>query len=293
MTLVMMMVTHHGVWASTDHRLTTHPGGTCLSDSSRKHVVARCPDGAVLFSYTGLGKVGSIDVSQWMREVLRGESRSVEETVTGIVQQATAQLGRRAHRQRIRHMFLGGAFVRGECWWLEIRNFDVSTGGEPSEVRPEFALGTARLAAESSVSLAGGSGRDAITKDDRSLLYEVMDRKPRRPEEFMKLLAAVNARAASSNHPNASTVSPAATSIFMPPSGDDVKSGWYGPDEERANAPRGFSHILHGIDLSPMTELAAAWAAGDIADDEIDTRQAQSGPQAVQPKGRRPIPPKR
>lgn len=138
MTLLITLVTPHGVWSSTDHRLTEHPSRRLITDSSVKHVVVRCPDGAALVSYTGLGRVARLDVSAWMREILRGESRTVDETLIDLREQATARFGMQACAIGVAHAFAIGAFVQGEPWWVEIRNMAAPTAVSAGGLQPGF-----------------------------------------------------------------------------------------------------------------------------------------------------------
>ncbi len=289
MTLVITLVTPNGVWASTDHRLTQHPGGKVITDSSVKHVIVRGSDGAALVSYTGLGRVGALDVSAWMREVLRGESRTVDGTLIDLREQATARIGAQAKSLNIQHAFLAGAFLKERPWAVVITNMGSPAG--PSSGRIQSAFETTAMPADEPVVFAAGSGRDAIVQADRELLHRVSGHKPRRPEEFMRLLGDVNRRAAESGHPGARLVSRACSVVFMPPSGDDVRREWYGPEEDRALAPTGFSHMLFGIDLGemarPMIELSQALWSGEITEEEFSKRTEEAARKAVQPRQRR------
>jgi hypothetical protein len=236
-TLAITLVTPYGVWASTDHRLTAHPSGQLITDSSVKHVVIRSRDGAALVSYTGLGRVGGLDVSTWMREVLRGESRTVDETLIDLREQATARFGLQAKTVGVFHAFLAGAFIGGRPWAIEIKNLRPATPLIRGGLQPGFE--TAAMMADNPVLLIAGAGRDAVVETDRELLRRVSGRRPRRSEDYMRLLGDVSRRAAEGRHVAASTVSRSCSVVFMPPTGDGVKNEWYGPEEERHLAPQG------------------------------------------------------
>ncbi|WP_371599970.1 hypothetical protein [Streptomyces sp. NBC_00564] len=260
-----------------------------ITDSSVKHVIVRCSDGAALVSYTGLGRVGALDVSAWMREVLRGESRTVDETLIDLREQATARIGSQAKSLNVQHAFLAGAFLGGRPWAVAITNMGSPAGSSPGRIQSVFE--TTALPAGEPVVFAAGSGRDAMVQADRELLHQVSSRKPRRPEEFMRLLGDVNRRAAESGHPGARLVSRSCSVVFMPPSGDDIRQEWYGPEEERSLAPAGFSHVLFGIDLGemarPMIELSQKLWSGDITEEEFNQRTEEAASKAVQPRQRR------
>src|SRR4051794_4115793 len=100
MTLILTIVAPWGVWQSSDHRLTdVQPGGRIVGarpNYSIKHVTIRCNDGGALVGYTGLGRVNGADVSDWLRRQLRGESRSLDETLILIRERADKYLAKPA-----------------------------------------------------------------------------------------------------------------------------------------------------------------------------------------------------
>jgi hypothetical protein len=288
-TLVMTLVTPYGAWASTDHRLTAYPGGAIITNSSVKHVVVKCQDGAALISYTGLGRLGNMDISRWMREVLRGESRTVDGTLIDLREQATARFGLQAQKVGVMHAFLAGAYIAGRPWAVEIRNVRPATAFSPVTIQPVFDTGAIKV--DKGILIVAGSGRDAVLDRDRVLLTQIVHRKPRRPEEFMKLLADVNRRAAESRHPAAKTITRSCTVVFMPPSGDGVKNEWYGPEEDRHLAPSGFSHVFLGIDFGemarPMMEYFKGLHEGRITQEEFNRRNVEAANRSVKARGRR------
>jgi hypothetical protein len=282
-------VTPDGIWSSADHRLTSYPGGKLITDSSDKQLVAQCPDGSALVSYTGLGRVDGLDVSAWVREVLRGESRTVDEMLIDLREQATARIGRQAARARVPHAFIFGAFLRGRPWAGEIRNVRSLEDLAAGRVQSEFETAAFEVTGRSLI--RAGSGHLAIQPHDLALLEKIGPRRPRRPEDFMRVLADVNRRAAESPRPASKTVSRACSVVFMPPSGHDVKREWFGPEEERHLAPPGFSHMLFGIDagelMSTMFEQMALRKQGNLTEDELDKRYREGLNRAIQPKDRR------
>lgn len=289
MTLAISLVTPQGIWASVDHRLTVFPTGQLLTDSSVKHVVLRCPDGAALISYTGLGRVGRIDLSQWIREVLRGETRTLDASLVDLKEQATLRIGLPAYELAVPHVFLAGAFLGGSAWAVEIRNLRTATPLLPEALQPQFETVAVRV--EKSVLLLGGGGRNAVSAQDRALLMRVSSRRPRRPEEYMRLLGDVNRRAAESQHPHARTMSTSCTVVYLPPSGDNVQQQWFGAESDSHLAPVGPSHLLFGIDLGemgkPFMERSKAFFEGHISEEEFKQSTFGHGPSSVEPRGRR------
>jgi hypothetical protein len=110
-TLTMTIVAPWGVWQSADHRLVWIERGkaTEREDVSVKHLAIRCPDGVALISYSGLGALDrKLHVSDWMRELVRGENRrTIDGTLIRIGEAVTSGLAhprplrdhRRASRQ--------------------------------------------------------------------------------------------------------------------------------------------------------------------------------------------------
>lgn len=295
MTLAITLVTPRGVWASADHRLTEIPSGNLVTDQSVKYVSVQCSDGAALITYTGLGRVGRTDVSKWMREILRGESRTVDETLIDLREQATARLGIPAMSYGVQHTFLAGAFLGGRAWAVEIKNFRSVTPLSTSALQPQFE--TAAVAVDDkSILLVAGAGRLAISDADWALLRRIADRQPRDPKEFLKLLGDVNRRAAQSKHRAAKLVSQTCMTTYMPPSGDTQESVAYGPDEDLNDLPLTPSMILFGIDLGEaFAGEAEAFRARRLgrADQVFDQEQNEkrlrkAGEASVRPKGRRP-----
>jgi hypothetical protein len=284
-----MMLTPHGVWCSTDHRLTAYPTGKLITDTSTKHVLLRCTDGAALVAYTGLGRVGKLDVSAWLRGVLRGESRTVDESLIDLREQATARIGRQAQIKRVPHAFVAGAFLGDRLWAIEIRNVRSVQDLEAGRIQPRFETAAFEVT-EAGVVRAGG-GAQAVGRDDLVQLEELASRRPRRATDFMKLLGDVNRRAAESGRRGAKTVSKSCTVVFMPPSGEGVEVEWYGPENERPQAPSAISHVHLGIDLAEvmagMQEQMRLHAEGDLSEEELHKRWIDAGNRAIKPEDRR------
>jgi hypothetical protein len=287
MTLAMSLVTSYGTWASTDHRLTSHPDGRVITESSVKHVVITCSDGSALISFTGLGRVGRIDVSAWARGILRGEGRTVDETLIDLREQASRSIGPRAHSLGVQHAFLAGAYLSGRPWALAIANIRHSTPLAPVQLQPTFE--TSGVEATEPVLLVGGYGQYAVSDADRALITRISRRRPARPRDYMQVLGDVTRRAAESSHPAGRSISRSSTVVFMPPSGTNVLQEWYGPEDERHSAPPAFSHILFGIDLSeamtPMIDMVNAHQTGGVDTAETELRMTEAMQRGGAPKG--------
>jgi hypothetical protein len=103
---------------------------TVKDDFSIKHVAFRCPDGAALLTYAGAGRVTSagvdVHVSDWIRQFIRGESYTVDQTLIQIREHATRDLGALLLRHGVKHMFSVGASLGGIPWVVQIRNFSLT-----------------------------------------------------------------------------------------------------------------------------------------------------------------------
>src|SRR5271154_4540188 len=93
MTFTLTLINQHGVWQSSDLRLTDPRTGEVKDDYSTKHVGFRCTDGATLLTYAGVGSVNGVHISDWIRQFTRGESLTVDQTLIQIRERATEYLG--------------------------------------------------------------------------------------------------------------------------------------------------------------------------------------------------------
>jgi hypothetical protein len=135
MTQTITLISHHGIWQSSDMR--TSIGGATTDDFAIKHVMVTCPDGVALLSYGGAGSVRVagqyVHLSDWIRQIVRGHGRGLDETFIYLCERATEDLGKLLFKEKIAHMFTIGSFLNGMPWVLQIRNFPVL---------PEFRAGS-------------------------------------------------------------------------------------------------------------------------------------------------------
>ena len=285
MTLVMTLVTPYGVWSSSDHLLSDHPTNRPMAVRSAKHISVNCSDGAVLLSYAGLGRVDGRDTSQWVRGILRGFNRTVDQTLVDLCQQATASIGPIAHREGIPHYFLAGAFINGQPSASYITNEWNSV--PPPVVQPEFR---GYYITKIPVLLWAGA-TSAVTANDLKLLGNIEGKRPRNHKGYMKLLADVTRRAAESGNWR-NGISRTCTVQFLPPEGHGIEFDSYGPPDEAYRAPLVFSHVLHGVDSIAADRLNAimvAWRDSKITEEDVQRRLARAYPESVEPKYRKPI----
>lgn len=244
MTLNLTIVNETGVWQCSDHRLTSAVSGELVDDFSEKHLALRCRDGAALLAYAGLGRAGGVDVSQWLREILRGHSRTVDENLIAIRAAASTHLAPTG----IPHMFTAGAFLGGRGWLVQIRNFSAWPLTSRAQILPSFETHARPLAVGEGMFTMFGD-MEAVSEKDKRLLIRVAGKRPRSPSEFSTLLAETNRRAGQVR--SRSTISPHCTTTFMPAAGEPVSTVFH---DFGFSPPqfRGTPMLLFGIDTTDV-----------------------------------------
>ena len=183
MTLNLMLINQHGIWQSSDFRLSHPETGDLVDDFSVKHVSFRCSDGAALLTYCGVGRVtpprtAEVHLSDWIRQTIRGQSLTLDETVIRICEQATADLGDLLLKIKRPHMFSIGAFIGRVPWLVQVRNF----AGAPNGIGPvqrEFETTAKKIEG------AMAAWWPAIVSEaDQGLMHKVVTKQPRKPRQF-------------------------------------------------------------------------------------------------------------
>jgi hypothetical protein len=277
------------VWQCSDHRVTYLKPKLNRQwqvdrreDDSVKHLQLLCKDGAALLAYSGLAKVGNDHISDWLRRLVRGQSRTVDETLIRIREQATTTLAGPAATARIPHAFVIGTFVQGQPWVVAIVNQERPDSSAVAQFRTEG------LAADQPKALIVGKGRDAVSDEDRALVERVAKRRPKRPEDYSRLLANVHRRAKHSKHPARHSISEACITSYMPPTWFPIPSmtHWGQPD------PPGKTLLpvlmaLSGIDttetMKVLMQRMMAMGGEPIDEDEYQRRMDEAGRRSVEP----------
>src|SRR5688572_18219821 len=105
MSLNLTIINHFGIWQCSDHRLVNTVTMRLEDDESIKQVQMRCRDGTATIAYVGIGRLGRVQIFDWIRETLRGESRTVDESLILLRENATRDLGPYLRGRRLHHMF--------------------------------------------------------------------------------------------------------------------------------------------------------------------------------------------
>jgi hypothetical protein len=283
MTLNLMLITPWGIWQSSDHRLTDPRTGELVDDYSMKQISMHCPDGAALITYTGIGKVADTHISDWVRGVIRGRTRSLDETFIVIREQATkwiSPIGKHL-------MFNIGAFLAGQPWVVQIGNQELRSDWRTLPPTAEFHT-SARKIGDEPLAIVSGA-RDAVSHADLQLLARVVKRRPKKPQDFHALLAGINRRA--SEHPKyREWITSTCVTVHMPPAGEPIDNEMHGWEPDKAVA---IPIVLFGIDLTDfsqvLTDQQKAFARGDAItdEDEFQRRLEIAAKRGVQPKSGR------
>ena len=244
MTFTVTIINDHGVWQSSDFRLLDPSNGTCADEFSIKQMDFVCKDGCFSITYAGVGRVFDIHLTDWMRKLTRGESRTVDETLVMIRESATQDLAPvllKARPRPIEHAFCIGAFVAGTPWAVNIVNSRMD-----GIVLPHFETIGQRVPQ----GLGGFMAWPRYASDkDMALLQRLCGKKPRKSHEFFEILARVNRRVSSRNVSRGS-VSEHCVTTFMPPAGHGMQTKYHYMPK---NAPSITKPVqLFGIDLTEM-----------------------------------------
>jgi len=282
MTLNLTVVNAWGIWQCSDHRLVDPATGKVGDNRSIKHVILRCPDGAALLAYAGAGRVGGVDLSDWIRETLRGETRTLDQSFILIRDNATRDLAPLLRSQGIYHMFSIGAFVVGRPWIVEIRNF-VHTDGQRGAILDHFEMAAKEITDAGQGFVFGDP--HAITRADQDKLIALATRKPRRPKEFRDLLASMNRRAAGTAS-GKKTVSVGCVTSYLPPAGEPVESEFH--NEAGAPPPPLVPVVVFGIDMTDIGRTLARQldSSADNTGTAFQKESENHGKQAVVPRNR-------
>jgi hypothetical protein len=243
-TLNMWIAAPFGGWLSTDFRVSDVRGSRVtprIDHWSPKYVtVTTTNEFTLALTYAGLAEVTAVQpdfgvpvspgspasgarrrvpLSDWLLWTLFGEGRTLDQVVHHIADEASKLPEFR--RARIHHSFMGIGFgPNGEGWWVAITNWDVRAeqGDTLVEWRSRPPLDKFFIAGQrvddppAYLSGGWGSGRLAMPAQRRELLSRRRNIMPRKPEDYMDLLAKANAEAAAQEP----TVSPACQVMYLP-----------------------------------------------------------------------------
>jgi hypothetical protein len=287
MTLNLMIVNRWGTWQSADLRTTNPNTGKLEDDDSVKQVILHCTDGDAIVAYAGIGavrKAGSSDwigLSDWIRQILRGVSRTVDQSLIFLREQATKDIGPIA-KQKYAHCFTIGATIGGRLWAVQIRNvenYEQLTSVPCTQASANFDT-VAKEVGDDGVFVALGPP-GAVLQSDLDTLRRVANVKPRKVEEFRALLGAVNRRAASTPK-GKRFISPHCFTVYLPPAGKPVAGELRG---EKGKVKPGIvlPSLAYGIDFTEG-QKASLEIRNAASDEERQSILERAGNEAVTPR---------
>jgi len=241
-SLNLTIINQHGMWQCSDHRLVNTSSGRVEDDDSVKQVTLRCQDGTAVIAYAGIGKLNRVHISDWIRETLRGEGRTVDQSLIFLRENASRDLGPFL-RGRLHHMFTVGAIIQGQTWLAQIRNFHPTPDKLWAEPLATFETAGVRVTAGVVTAFP-----PLLSPADSQLLMRVAARRPRKPEEFSELLAAINRRVAAG--PARRVVSSHCVTTYVPPAGEPSNVKFH--DTTRVSRNLVVPMLLFGIDTTEM-----------------------------------------
>jgi hypothetical protein len=229
--------------------------------------------------YAGLATIEGRDTVLWVRELLRGEQRTILEHLELLEQALTRSIGPSAAAHGIVHGFVFAGWEEGLPLIGAISNIPPSQPNEP--IRPAFARYAANQD-QGGLFMAAGAGVKAISAADLDLLSRFARRRPSSPEDLDQVLADVNKRAKELGHPASETISLASATAHMGPPGPRRQPGipnqpvstrihyW---DEATMGVPPAGGMLLSGIDLTEMLNVMAGLDPAQPFDEQEHRRR--------------------
>lgn len=202
-----------------------------------------CSDGTALITYTGIGKVGGVTIADWVRHLIRGEKRTVDQMAILLRESATQTFPSLAPGEEL--TFNIGAFVGGRAHAALITNRRLD-----GSVQNQFEISAIQVQEHNPRFVVTGT-REAVSKDDRALLKK-MGSKKKRSRSNHALLAGINLRASK----NSSLISPACITAHMPPKGVPIEYRQHDPANPSTNTQHGtIPLLLFEMDFTEPSEL--------------------------------------
>lgn len=255
MTLNITVVAPWGIWQCSDHRLSRVRDGRVehYEDTSMKHLSIRGLDGTALITYTGLGTFENVHVSDWMRQLLRGQSWTVAEALNFLCEQATLTLAPIALKYNIYHIFSVGVFMAGRPWFVIISNTQPVADYPNYPPLDEFALYPTYVGEENAICFVTGT-KQAINENDYQLLAHIAQNRPSRQTDYQMVLANINRRA-SQHKIHGWPISPDCITCFLSTTGAPGSQQMHHWDPAKPLLYKPIPQLVFGIDLTEMMQV--------------------------------------
>ncbi|GEM_PF-3188917 len=281
MSLVISVLSHHGLWQSTDHQLSRE--GEPIPDPSLKNIYLEEEDGKAMIAYAGVGSVDKMHISEWIRGVLRGKKRNLVDHLNVLRDAANRKLLPICKRYRTPHTFSIAAYKNDRPTLYVITNHIIQDGihkiGDEFDLRQlvlsdmpyRFVI---NVEGQGALAVSKTEGQDLITKTIRRRAAKLLLGK-----DVAAVLARLNAKA-SQDKRSEGTVSQNCMVTYLASPTDGMDTYFYGWD---ANVKKPMTqHLGRGYDVTNIVESILPYITdnmmrnleaikkGEPLDDDID-----------------------
>lgn len=239
MTLIITAIKKDVVWQASDNRISVNR--KYRDDNSVKQLIIQYPEGTALLAWAGLAEIpdkNRTKTTQWVCEILRGETRGLRATLEQIRDRASQEISNY-------HLliFSIAAFINKNPYYFEITN-------GPYPLKKNFTLYTEVVINPKAFIGGGGGDHLAYSKKSEELLLKMLT-KSGKPFDFENLLAVINKRISEHCSNCTATISPSCVTVFVDSSGKSSQPKGHGGKSEIGKGLV-VPHVLLGIDTSEL-----------------------------------------
>jgi hypothetical protein len=197
MTLIMGMAKAEGIYLSADYRVTEHPSGRLVDDAAIKFLTIHHPPDKTgpkaMMAYTGLAFApDGTPMGTWLRETLRGETEVFDRSMAHLRERLDRDIGPRRWPLIVNALLLQGdkRYVGG---LTNMKFTDESRSKIEITDTFEYVLHEVPQA----FAFANGSGAAKVIAEGHfEKVQKLLSVRPRKVEDHMNLLAAINRKVA-------------------------------------------------------------------------------------------------
>jgi len=283
MSLVITVVSNHGLWQSTDHRLSSREGDV-ISDQSLKTTYLEAEDGKAMIAYAGVGRVHEMHISEWVGNVVKGKRRRLADHISVLIKAAERKLMPHSKSNLVPHTFSIAAYENSQPTLYVITNRIIENG--KYAIGKNFDLLERRVPRNELYRViinAEGVGALALSESEtREIITKTISRRAAKPtlgENVGAVLARLNANA-SNDQRSEGLVSQHCIVTYLASPKDGYDRWFCGWDSEFKKPM--LRHICGGFDVNNIVEAIAPIAfdhmtrereakkKGEPFDEEID-----------------------
>lgn len=245
MTLIQGIIRPDHAWLCTDNRVSVN--NKFRDDNNVKYVGIKCPDGTALLAYTGLAELkDDTKTSDWVRSIIRGETRNVEQTIQFIKESAEIEIG-----DYYPLIFVITAFIKNNPYLYEVKN--VKDRNSLTSPLKKFSI--LKFPVDKPLYYSSGSGSGFISISERQRLAKIINKNPRNIKDFQGLLISVNQKISKLDKQR---ISESCIAVDMPITGEPVNSMVKGMTND-VSVP----FVIFGIDMTGTMEILLKGLSGN------------------------------